>query len=631
MSGYKARGKRFKPRIPRDELLQLTKEELAKKGAEHNSQAKLLNALSHEVYGNRKPLFAQLQARPTVRDNEAWSRVYSLVYNYLRDNKMCFTLESFELEMSDVRTLKHNKNVDGEDAFDEILGHIPKKKENFKRRVSLWKKQDEKGHPQAHTKTSQNTRDSEKNANSDVTDTTSENNVESKSVINSVSESLNNVGNNVVEMLDNNLENESVVSSDDKTQTSGREINKHNDMNDSQAEEESEIPLFKARSRNLKQEIIKGNNASKDNEHVAKNTRKKSLTSLDKENNSFNNANSSNSKTSLFMTSSKMESAPEYYSQVSEVEDNKKANQIDAIPDESVHFFIDESNSPTKDYLGDQQKQNSAVNAQSNNVDLFVSQHMSDNDAFQIDDIPEEEDINGRINDNDVETSQEGDVFAADNDFQFELDDVSNENTPKKEISQSTQFKTQIQTDSIEPGQLVEESIEDNEFEFDMPISEASSPMKTLPINIPTNQPNADDFQIDFDEASSPQKKQEQNISSDTPQQTLLADAEFQITDDDMPEAPGNHDSHREGLVGSITQGISNPNGFDAVEDSDIDIDIADISSDSENVETNDTISAPVPHMEENMKNSFHEAEMQDDVIDVDDLEDINLEIDFDD
>ena len=142
------RGKKFQPRIPREQLLELTTQELQEKGVEHNSQAKLLNEISHEIYTTSEPIFVQLRGRAFVRNTEPWSRVYSLVRNYLRENEMNNTLETIETELATARTIKHNKAVDSPDVFDKILDFAhTRKKISFKERVKQWKEEDEKLNP----------------------------------------------------------------------------------------------------------------------------------------------------------------------------------------------------------------------------------------------------------------------------------------------------------------------------------------------------------------------------------------------------------------------------------------------------------------------------------------------------
>ena len=142
------RGKKFQPRIPREQLLELTTQELQEKGVEHNSQARLMNEISHEIYSTTEPIFVQLRGRAFVRNTEPWSRVYSLVINYLREYEMNNTLETIETELATARTIKHNKAVDSSDAFDKILEFSGKRRKiSFKQRVKEWKEEDEKLNP----------------------------------------------------------------------------------------------------------------------------------------------------------------------------------------------------------------------------------------------------------------------------------------------------------------------------------------------------------------------------------------------------------------------------------------------------------------------------------------------------
>ena len=147
MNSFVPRGKKFQPRIPREQLLELTTQELQEKGVEHNSQAKLMNEIAHEIYTTDEPIFTQLRGRAFVRNTEAWSRVYSLVINFLRENEMNITIETVETELATARTIKHNRAVDHSNAFDEILQVIPSKPKPFKQRVKEWKAEDEKLNP----------------------------------------------------------------------------------------------------------------------------------------------------------------------------------------------------------------------------------------------------------------------------------------------------------------------------------------------------------------------------------------------------------------------------------------------------------------------------------------------------
>ena len=147
MSFGVSRGKKFQPRIPREQLLEMTTQELQAKGVEHNSQSRLMLEIANEIYSNDEPIFAQLRGHAFVRDAEAWSRAYSLVKNYLRENEMKNSLEAIDIELANSRAIKHNKSVDSPDAFSKILSKINKKKRPFKDRVKEWKEEDEKLNP----------------------------------------------------------------------------------------------------------------------------------------------------------------------------------------------------------------------------------------------------------------------------------------------------------------------------------------------------------------------------------------------------------------------------------------------------------------------------------------------------
>ncbi|EAX97997.1 hypothetical protein TVAG_114490 [Trichomonas vaginalis G3] len=138
------RGKRIRPRIPREDLLEMTANELKQKGAEQHSQANLLMEIADELYSNDDPHFAQIKGKPSIRQNEAWSRAYSLVTNFLHEFEMKFTIETLDIELEKSVNYKHNNAVDHDSAFDEIIEIAHAKRPSFKDRVKKWKGEDEK-------------------------------------------------------------------------------------------------------------------------------------------------------------------------------------------------------------------------------------------------------------------------------------------------------------------------------------------------------------------------------------------------------------------------------------------------------------------------------------------------------
>lgn len=145
MSSYNIpRGKRIRPRIPREDLLEMTAQVLKEKGAEQNSQAKLLTAIADELYEDDDPRFLQIKGKPTIRQNEAWSRAYSLVTKFLHDNEMKFTVETIDIELGKSVNYKHNNAIDHDSAFDEIIQVGREKRKSFRERVKEWKKEDDK-------------------------------------------------------------------------------------------------------------------------------------------------------------------------------------------------------------------------------------------------------------------------------------------------------------------------------------------------------------------------------------------------------------------------------------------------------------------------------------------------------
>lgn len=101
--GKPLRGKKFQPRVPREELLAETYEVLREKGADHHSQAKLMLYLAKEIYRSKNPMFVPLRAKPKNRQTKAWIQAYTIVFAFLNDNKMDFAKEVLLLELGKMK------------------------------------------------------------------------------------------------------------------------------------------------------------------------------------------------------------------------------------------------------------------------------------------------------------------------------------------------------------------------------------------------------------------------------------------------------------------------------------------------------------------------------------------------
>jgi hypothetical protein len=88
-------------RISRTELIRESRETLQRFGVGNHSRAAFIRKISSEVVGSTEPIFVQLQPKLLPHDTDAWANAFSVVFEFLKRNKMTLTLETVEVEAGD--------------------------------------------------------------------------------------------------------------------------------------------------------------------------------------------------------------------------------------------------------------------------------------------------------------------------------------------------------------------------------------------------------------------------------------------------------------------------------------------------------------------------------------------------
>ena len=131
------RGRQFPPQVSKEELLERTRQTLTDKGVDYVSQAKYVVNIASEVVGFDEPIFASLQPEIKLRTTPAWQNAYSLLINYLQENRMEQTLDVIDIELQGQR-LPQGQIDDETDVYLNNLMKISKqlKRKTFSSRVA---------------------------------------------------------------------------------------------------------------------------------------------------------------------------------------------------------------------------------------------------------------------------------------------------------------------------------------------------------------------------------------------------------------------------------------------------------------------------------------------------------------
>jgi hypothetical protein len=89
----------YEHRMPESELVEKAREALENAGIGNRTHARLLHSVCPEVMESVNPLFAQLLPIIVPTTNRAWLKAYSLVVDFLTQNELELTLETFETEL----------------------------------------------------------------------------------------------------------------------------------------------------------------------------------------------------------------------------------------------------------------------------------------------------------------------------------------------------------------------------------------------------------------------------------------------------------------------------------------------------------------------------------------------------
>lgn len=91
-------GRKFTPRLSKEDVYEMTQNKLSECGVDQISQASFTSLLSQEVVGNKDFLFTSLQPRLKLKKDPAWRAAYTIVLNYLNSYQMSITLNTMNIE-----------------------------------------------------------------------------------------------------------------------------------------------------------------------------------------------------------------------------------------------------------------------------------------------------------------------------------------------------------------------------------------------------------------------------------------------------------------------------------------------------------------------------------------------------
>lgn len=92
-------GRKFPPRISREELYDRTNQRVEECGVNNHFQAQFTNNIAKEVVGLKDHKYESLQPELKLKDAPAWKDAFTVVQQYLTDFQMKITLESISIEL----------------------------------------------------------------------------------------------------------------------------------------------------------------------------------------------------------------------------------------------------------------------------------------------------------------------------------------------------------------------------------------------------------------------------------------------------------------------------------------------------------------------------------------------------
>ena len=129
--------RKIPPQCSKKELLEKTSAELERCGVEMQTQAQFTYEIGKHVIGSRDFRFLSLQPEVKLREDEAWSRAYVLVFKYLQKYDMKTTLATIEREFLGKAIPSNAKFLRRQSAPDHISKLIQSHKPiSFHRRVA---------------------------------------------------------------------------------------------------------------------------------------------------------------------------------------------------------------------------------------------------------------------------------------------------------------------------------------------------------------------------------------------------------------------------------------------------------------------------------------------------------------
>ena len=129
--------KKVPHQIHKYELMDLVSDELDRCGVEMQTQAQFSYELSKYVIGSKNFRFVSLQPEIRLRDEEAWTRAYTLVMKYLQKLEMKTTLATIEREAAGKKIPNDPKFLRRQPVADHLSNILhAHKRLTFQQRVS---------------------------------------------------------------------------------------------------------------------------------------------------------------------------------------------------------------------------------------------------------------------------------------------------------------------------------------------------------------------------------------------------------------------------------------------------------------------------------------------------------------
>ena len=96
-------GRKFPPRVSRDELSERTQQVLSECGVDNHSQAQFTREIAKEVIGLKEYKYESLQPELKLRNDKFWRTAFSVTQSFLKDFQMDLTIDAMKIELQDNR------------------------------------------------------------------------------------------------------------------------------------------------------------------------------------------------------------------------------------------------------------------------------------------------------------------------------------------------------------------------------------------------------------------------------------------------------------------------------------------------------------------------------------------------